>query len=121
MSPNLEEVKSVIDKMILYHSVLVSDIDNEPEFGDYTYGFYPYEILFLMHIRRKLGLPVPDKFEDLLRERERQNPKFTFLFDASVCLTISLILDSHVHWVHVDTRKQVVSLDNSRRFSCSRF
>jgi len=60
-----EEVKSVIDKMILYHSVLVSDIDNEPEFGDYTYGFYPYEILFLMHIRRKLGLPVPDKFEDL--------------------------------------------------------
>jgi len=36
----------VIDKMILYHSVLVSDIDNEPEFGDYTYGFYPYEILF---------------------------------------------------------------------------
>ncbi|ABN54055.1 MULTISPECIES: hypothetical protein [Acetivibrio] len=66
LSPNLEEVKSVIDKMILYHSVLVSDIDNEPEFGDYTYGFYPYEILFLMHIRRKLGLPVPDKFEDLL-------------------------------------------------------
>jgi len=39
LSPNLEEVKSVIDKMILYHSVLVSDIDNEPEFGDYTYGF----------------------------------------------------------------------------------
>jgi len=37
LSPNLEEVKSVIDKMILYHSVLVSDIDNEPEFGDYTY------------------------------------------------------------------------------------
>jgi len=32
LSPNLEEVKSVIDKMILYHSVLVSDIDNEPEF-----------------------------------------------------------------------------------------
>jgi len=35
LSPNLEEVKSVIDKMILYHSVLVSDIDNEPEFGDF--------------------------------------------------------------------------------------
>jgi len=28
--------------------------------------FIHYEILFLMHIRRKLGLPVPDKFEDLL-------------------------------------------------------
>ena len=25
-----------------------------------------------------------DKFEDLLRERERQNPKFRFLFDVTV-------------------------------------
>ncbi len=65
-TPNLEELENVIDKMSLYHSALASEIGQSLEFGDFEYGFYPFEILFLIHVRSKLGLPLPKQFDDLL-------------------------------------------------------
>lgn len=56
----------LIGSMILYHSELASDLGHSIEFGDYRYGFYPYEILFLIHVRQKQGLPVPEQYEELL-------------------------------------------------------
>lgn len=66
---NIEEIEKLIGKMSLYHAESVSDIDNSIEFGDYVNGFYPYEILFLMYVRNKLGLPVPTEFDDLLMNK----------------------------------------------------
>ncbi|CQR55770.1 hypothetical protein [Paenibacillus riograndensis] len=65
-TPDGEEVAALINKMIIYHSNLASELGTSIEFGDYRYGFYPYEILFLIHIRKKLSLPVPEHFDDLL-------------------------------------------------------
>jgi hypothetical protein len=56
----------LIGNMIVYHSEMASDLGNFIEFGDYRYGFYPYEILFLIHVRQKQGLPVPEQYEELL-------------------------------------------------------
>jgi hypothetical protein len=56
----------LIGSMILYHSELASDLGNSIEFGDYRYGFYPYEILFFIHVRQQQGLPVPGQYEELL-------------------------------------------------------
>lgn len=61
-----EELVGLINKMVMYHSELVSELGESLEFGDYRYGFYPYEILFLIHVRKKKGLPVPEHFEALL-------------------------------------------------------
>ncbi|WP_040949621.1 hypothetical protein [Gorillibacterium massiliense] len=61
-----EEITALIDKMIIYHSERVLELGNSVEFGDYRYGFYPYEILFLIHVRKKQGLPVPEHFKELL-------------------------------------------------------
>jgi hypothetical protein len=55
----------LIDKMIDFHSKLVSDLGDSIEY-DYRYGFYPYEILFLLDVRKKKGLPVPAQFDALL-------------------------------------------------------
>lgn len=63
---NLEEIEILIAKMSLYHSTLASEVGQLGEFGDFRYGFYPFEILFLIHIRNKLGLAVPQHFDDLL-------------------------------------------------------
>lgn len=65
-TPQLDEIKTLIDKMSVFHSNLASELGESIEFGDFGYGFYPYEILFLIHVRKKLGLPVPDQFDDLL-------------------------------------------------------
>ncbi|MEC0329991.1 hypothetical protein P4H42_10205 [Paenibacillus macerans] len=60
------EIAQLIGSMSLFHSVQASEIGNFHEFGDYRYGFYPYEILFLIHVRRMQGLPIPEHFEDFL-------------------------------------------------------
>ncbi|MGA3599074.1 hypothetical protein [Lysinibacillus agricola] len=65
-TPQLDEIKTLIDKMSVFHSNLASELGDSIEFGDYRYGFYPYEILFLIHVRKKIGLSVPDHFDDLL-------------------------------------------------------
>ncbi|WHX50305.1 hypothetical protein QNH46_06465 [Paenibacillus woosongensis] len=63
---DLLEIEHLISKMTLYHSALASEIGQLGEFGDFRYGFYPFEILFMIHIRRKLGLPVPAPLDYLL-------------------------------------------------------
>lgn len=63
-TPNLEEIENLIGKMSLYHSLLASEIGKFDEFGDFGYGFYPFEIMFLIHVRNKLGLLVPTHFND---------------------------------------------------------
>ncbi|ETT34061.1 hypothetical protein MKZ07_10455 [Paenibacillus sp. FSL P4-0338] len=65
-TPIEEEITALIGQMINYHSELASELGKSIEFGDYRYGFYPYEILFLIHVRKKSGLPVPQHFEDIL-------------------------------------------------------
>ncbi|GKS12218.1 hypothetical protein YDYSY3_32180 [Paenibacillus chitinolyticus] len=66
LTPNLEDIEHLINKMSLFHSQLASEIGQLGEFGDFGYGFYPYEILFLNHVRKKLGLPVPNHYDDFL-------------------------------------------------------
>lgn len=90
-TPNLEELENVIDKMSLYHSVLASEIGQSLEFGDFEYAFYPFEILFLIHIRSKLGLSVPEQFNDLLMNTPEAkiiiaDPEFYPEWDALLCL-----------------------------------
>ncbi|WP_028590066.1 hypothetical protein [Paenibacillus massiliensis] len=63
---NLEEIEKLILEMSQFHSVLASEIGQLGEFGDFRYGFYPFEIFFLVYVRRKQGLPVPNKFDNLL-------------------------------------------------------
>ncbi|MCM0665622.1 hypothetical protein [Flavobacterium tyrosinilyticum] len=63
---NLEKIEELINKMIEYHSELVSKIGQLGEFTNFQYGFYPYEILFLMHIRKSKGLPNPTQFNSFL-------------------------------------------------------
>ena len=65
-TPQLDKIKTLIDKMSVFHSILASELGESIEFGDYRYGFYPYEILFLIHVRKKRGLPVPEHFDDFL-------------------------------------------------------
>ncbi|WP_413367383.1 hypothetical protein [Lysinibacillus sp. 3P01SB] len=62
----LEEIKELIERMSSFHSILASELGESIEFGDYRYGFYPYEILFLIYVRQKRGLPVPQQFDDFL-------------------------------------------------------
>lgn len=62
----LLEIDHQISKMSHYHSILASEIGQLDEFGDFRYGFYPFEILFLIHVWEKLGLPVPAHLDDLL-------------------------------------------------------
>ncbi|WP_128104540.1 hypothetical protein [Paenibacillus sp. DCT19] len=63
---DLHEITQLIDKMSEHHSVLASEIGKSLEFGNYDYAFYPYEILYLLHVRKKQGLPNPNRFEDFL-------------------------------------------------------
>lgn len=63
---DLHEITQLIDKMSEHHSVLASEIGKSLEFGNYDYAFYPYEILYLLHVRKKRGLPNPSHFEDFL-------------------------------------------------------
>lgn len=63
---DLEEIELLISKMVEHHSILASELGDSDEFGDYRYAFYPYEILYLLHVREAKGLPVPHHFNDLL-------------------------------------------------------
>jgi len=63
---DLEEIEQLILKMSEYHSLLASEIGELGEFGDFRYGFYPFEILFLIHVRKQLGLPVPTQINHFL-------------------------------------------------------
>nr|WP_106780321.1 hypothetical protein [Lysinibacillus timonensis] len=63
---DLEDIEQIISLMSQYHSILASEIGQLGEFGDFRYGFYPVEILFLTHIRKQLGLVVPTQFADFL-------------------------------------------------------
>lgn len=65
-SNDMAEIELLMEKMVAFHSELVSEIGQSTEFGDYRYGFYPYEVLFLTYVRNKLGLQVPWQFEGLL-------------------------------------------------------
>ncbi|WP_187355324.1 hypothetical protein ['Paenibacillus yunnanensis' Narsing Rao et al. 2020] len=70
------EMEQLIAEMSVRHSVLVSEIDKMGEFGDYRYGFYPYEILFLLHARTKIGMPVPNEFNDFLMNTPEAKMEF---------------------------------------------
>ncbi|MEN1990386.1 hypothetical protein, partial [Paenibacillus hubeiensis] len=63
-TPDLDEITQLIGKMSEYHSVLAAELGQSLEFGDFRYTFYPYEILFLLHVRKKQGLPNPTHFDD---------------------------------------------------------
>ncbi|ATP40190.1 hypothetical protein CSE16_09110 [Solibacillus sp. R5-41] len=65
-TPQLDEIKTLIDKMSVFHSILASELGESIEFGDFGYGFYPYEILFLLFVRKKRRLPIPEEFDDFL-------------------------------------------------------
>ncbi|WP_342544375.1 hypothetical protein [Lysinibacillus sp. FSL K6-4013] len=62
----LEELEPLINQMSIIHSVFASELGESIEFGDFGYGFYPYEILFLLFVRKKHGLPIPEEFNDFL-------------------------------------------------------
>ncbi|MCM3170973.1 hypothetical protein [Paenibacillus sp. MER 99-2] len=62
----LSVIKSLVNEMVEYHSILASGLGESLEFGDFRYAFYPYEILFLLHVRKKQGLPNPEHFDDFL-------------------------------------------------------
>lgn len=59
-------MNDLIAQMIEYHTVSVSDLGGDSEFSDYGYGFYPDEILFLLYVRTKMDLPVPEALDDFL-------------------------------------------------------
>ena len=63
---DVQEIEHLILKMSLYHAALASEIGQLGEFGDFRYGFYPFEIFFLIHVRKKTGLAVPTRLDDLL-------------------------------------------------------
>ncbi|MGA3599135.1 hypothetical protein [Lysinibacillus agricola] len=65
-TPQLDEINTLIEKMSVFHSILASELGASIEFGDYRYGFYPYEILFLIYVRKKHGLLVPEHIDDFL-------------------------------------------------------
>ncbi|MEN1990400.1 hypothetical protein [Paenibacillus hubeiensis] len=65
-TPDLDEITQLIGKMSEYHSMLAAELGQSLEFGDFRYTFYPYEILFLLHVRKKQGLPNPTHFDDFL-------------------------------------------------------
>ncbi|WP_188069539.1 hypothetical protein [Brevibacillus brevis] len=65
-TPSSQEIENLVGKMVLYHSQLASEIGQLGEFGDFRYGFYPFEILFLLYVRKQMDLYVPKQFEDLL-------------------------------------------------------
>ncbi len=45
---------------------LASELGESIEFGDFGYGFYPYEILFFLFVRKKNGLLIPEESNDFL-------------------------------------------------------
>jgi len=59
-------MNDLIAQLIEYHTVSVSDLGGDSEFSDYGYGFYPEEILFLLYVRTKMNLPVPEALDDFL-------------------------------------------------------
>ncbi|MCR2803394.1 hypothetical protein [Paenibacillus soyae] len=63
---DLPELEQLIASMSRHHSELASEMGQLGEFGDFRYGFYPFEILFLIHVRKKLGLPISVQHDDLL-------------------------------------------------------
>ncbi len=63
---DLEEIEHLISLMSEYHSGLASEIGQLGEFGDFRYGFYPIEILFLIHVRKQFDLPVPAQIDNFL-------------------------------------------------------
>ncbi|WP_338540247.1 hypothetical protein [Paenibacillus tundrae] len=65
-TPDLDEITQLIAKMSDHHATLASDLGESLEFGNFDYAFYPYEILFLLHVRKKQGLPNPEHFDDFL-------------------------------------------------------
>lgn len=73
---DLKEIEHLISQMSEYHSSLASEIGQLGEFGDFRYGFYPFEILFLIHVRKKLGLPVPKELENFLMNTPEAKMEF---------------------------------------------
>nr|WP_154897031.1 hypothetical protein [Paenibacillus xylanexedens] len=65
-TPDLNEVTRLIGRMSEHHSMLAAELGKSLEFGNYDYAFYPYEILYLLHVRKKQGLPNPSHFDDFL-------------------------------------------------------
>lgn len=76
LSSDPAEIAQLINGMALFHSIQASEIGEFHEFGDYRYGFYPYEILFLRHVRTKRGLPVPAQGDDFLMNTPEAKMEF---------------------------------------------
>lgn len=72
---DLGEIEALIRKMIEYHSNFASELGQSIEFGDFRYAFYPYEILFLLYVRKQRGLPNPESFDDFLMSTPEANMK----------------------------------------------
>ena len=73
---DLQEITEIIEQMIEYHSEKAENTGDLGEFTDYIYGFYPIEILFLIHVRKKMGLPVPENFDDFLMNNPEAKMEF---------------------------------------------
>ncbi|KOP64768.1 hypothetical protein AMS62_05480 [Bacillus sp. FJAT-18019] len=73
---DLKEIEKLISQMSEYHSALASEIGQLGEFGDFRYGFYPFEILFLIHVSGKLGLPVPKELDNFLMNTPEAKMEF---------------------------------------------
>lgn len=73
---DLQEITEIIEQMIEYHSEKAENTGDLGEFTDYIYGFYPIEIFFLIHVRKKMGLPVPENFDDFLMNNPEAKMEF---------------------------------------------
>lgn len=73
---NDDEMQQFIVEMSEFHTGLVSEIDKMGEFGDYRYGFYPYEIIYLMHVRQKIGKPITNSLTDFLMDTPEAKLEF---------------------------------------------
>jgi len=65
-TPDLEEVEHLVSNMAHYHAVLASEIGQLGEFGDFTYAFYPIDLLFFIYVRKQRGLLVPAQIDHFL-------------------------------------------------------
>lgn len=73
---DLKEITELMKQMIEYHTIKAENIGDLDEFTNYIYGFYPIEILYLIQIRKKLGLSVPEKFDDFLMNTPEAKMEF---------------------------------------------
>ena len=73
---DLKEITELMKQMTEYHTIKAENIGDLDEFTNYIYGFYPIEILYLIQIRKKLGLSVSEEFDDFLMNTPEAKMEF---------------------------------------------